>query len=86
MSADMLLIIDCAKESYKDEIKAVKHTQTTLRKHKKNKKNYTTVAANVCHMDFLIEKTELSNRLIPYLDTTDRISCWQLLRVGGNVR
>ena len=37
-------------------------------------------------MDFLIEKTELSNRLIPYLDATDRISCWQLLRVGGNVR
>jgi len=40
MSADMLLIIDYAKAAYKDKdiqnmIKAVKHTQTTLRKHKK---------------------------------------------------
>jgi len=59
-------------------IKAVKHTVYTYNIFK-NTKNYTTDAANVCHVDFLIEETELSNRLMSYLAATDRISCWQSL-------
>jgi len=49
-------------------IKAMKHTQKTL----KTLKTHTADAANVCHRDFLIEETELSNRLMPYLAATDR--------------
>jgi len=59
---------DKSSETYTDNIK-------------KTLKTYTTDAASVCHIDFLIEETELSNWLIPYLAATDRISCWQSLAI-----
>jgi len=77
-----ILFIDYAEAAYKDwHTKHDKSSETYTDTIKKTLKTYTTDAANVCHMDFLIEETEFSNRLIPYLVATDRISCWQSLAI-----